>query len=80
MRHTPQSIVACTAHCDGRRCSHITECAVCGFDQVLPGFDCLACETVGHLFPADLARFDVAKFAAAVAVARDAALAERLEA
>lgn len=74
------SAVLCTAHCDGRRCNHITECAVCGFDQVLPGFDCLACETVGALFPADLARFDAAKFAAAVAVARDAALALKVAA
>ncbi len=77
---TPQSIVACLANCDGRHCNHFTECAVCGFDQVIPGFDCLACETIGHMFPADLARFDVAKFAAALTVARDAALAERLAA
>lgn len=41
-------------------------CHVCGFDQVIPGFDCMACETIGHLYPGDLQRFDPAAFAKAV--------------
>lgn len=37
-------------------------CAVCGFDQHIPGTDCLACETVALLFPAQLFSFDVDAF------------------
>jgi len=64
--------------CDGE--PHDPECEVCGFDQVVPGYNCLVCDTIASMFPADLAKLDVAKFAAAMAVARDAALADVREA
>ena len=74
-----KSAVNCTANCDAgaghRDCNHFLECPTCGFDQYVPGFDCLACDTVGNLFPADQAALDVAKLATAMGYARDAALA-----
>jgi hypothetical protein len=79
-----KSAVTCIANCDAgaghRNCNHFLECPVCGFDQYVPGFDCLACDTIAHLYPADLVNLDVAKLAAAMGAARDAALAERLAA
>lgn len=52
------------------------DCPVCGFGQELPGYDCLACETVASMYRADLARFDPEDFAKAVARAANAALAQ----
>lgn len=54
---------------------HQPECEVCGFTQYVPGFDCIVCETVACLFPADLRQLDVDAFAAAMRVAVEAALA-----
>lgn len=48
---------------------HEPECDVCGFNQIIPGFDCFVCDTVAHLFDADLQKFDVARFSHALAVA-----------
>lgn len=55
---------------------HDPECAVCGFGQIIPGYDCLVCETVISLFPADLTKFDPIAFAAALILAKDAAMAD----
>jgi hypothetical protein len=35
--------------CDCGRGEHEPECPVCGFTHVLPGYDCLVCETVAVL-------------------------------
>ena len=51
-------------------------CEVCGFTQIVRGFDCLACNTVDGLFPADLAKLDVAAFVEAFGVAVAAARAD----
>lgn len=59
--------------CDGE---HSPKCEVCGFDQALLGYDCLACDTVAALFETELARLDLTAFAAALEVARGRALAE----
>lgn len=32
--------------CDGE---HLPECPVCGFQHVVPGFDCIVCETVYNI-------------------------------
>lgn len=62
--------------CDCGLGEHIAECEVCGFTQDIPGYDCLACETIAALHRADLERLDVAEFAKALTVARQLALAE----
>lgn len=55
---------------------HAAECPVCGFGQVVKGYDCLACDTVAAMFPSEMAAFDADKFAAALNVAIAAALRE----
>lgn len=61
--------------CDGQE--HYPECEVCGFDQEVAGFDCLACDTVEQLLPSALAGIDAEAFTAAfkraLAAARAAA-------
>lgn len=52
--------------CDCGLGEHEPECPVCGFDQVVPGIDCLACETIALLHDKDFARFDPAKFAESI--------------
>lgn len=42
-------------------------CDVCGFDQQVSGYDCLACETVQSLTDTDLLAIDAEAFAAAFA-------------
>lgn len=59
--------------CDG---PHPEECPVCGFNQSISGYDCLACETAAAMFPDSLADFDVDAFAAALKVAVGLALAD----
>lgn len=59
---------------------HLPECAVCGFDQEIDGYDCLACATVESLYDKDFAVFDADKFAAAIKVAMEARRNERLAA
>ena len=56
-------------NCDG---PHKPECEVCGYDLVVSGWDCLACDTVSGLITDEFAAFDVGKFAAALAVAAKA--------
>ena len=53
-------------------------CPVCGFDQHISGTDCLACETVALIFPADLQAFDPDAFAAAIKVAVSKAQADAM--
>jgi DnaJ-class molecular chaperone len=48
---------------------HNPECAVCGFNQVVAGYDCLACDTVAALTDSDFADFAPGAFAEAVKVA-----------
>lgn len=60
--------------CDGPGAG---ECPVCGFDHYIPGYDCLACDTVLALDAFHLGRFNVDDFAKAVAVAHGLALKER---
>lgn len=54
---------------------HTPECEVCGFTQVIEGYDCFVCETVDSLFGGDLRKLDVDEFAAAFRVAVEKALA-----
>ena len=63
-------------HCDG--VAQDPECSVCGFDQVVSGYDCFVCDTIATLFEADLKAFDPDKFAAAIKVAHAAALADTI--
>lgn len=76
------SHVACLANCDGRSCNHFTECAVCGYDLPVSGYDCFACDTAAVMFPATLKEWDADKFIAAMKVAVGLAIdeAERLAA
>ena len=62
--------------CECGQGEHEPECAVCGFDQIIPGYDCIVCNTVETLFAPDLHRFNVADFAAAWERAQYAALAD----
>ena len=62
--------------CECGQGEHEPECAVCGFDQIIPGYDCLVCDTVASLHERDLLHFTVASFAAAWERAQTAALAD----
>jgi len=62
--------------CDGE---HEPECAVCGYNLPVAGYDCLACDTAASLFPAALKAFDADVFAAALKVAVGKALADSLQ-
>lgn len=53
-------------------------CPVCGFDQHISGTDCLACETVALMFPADLRAFDPDAFSEAIKVAVSKAQADAM--
>lgn len=53
---------------------HQPECEVCGFTQVVAGYDCFVCDTVASLFDADLRKLDVDEFSAAVSIAVEKAL------
>ena len=64
-------------NCEDCPAPHAAECPVCGFDHYIPGYDCLACDTVLALDAFHLGRFNVDDFAKAVAVARGLALKER---
>ena len=64
--------------CDGEE--RAPECPVCGFDQVVIGYDCLACDTAASMYASDLAAFDADKFAAALKVAVGLALADERKA
>ena len=55
---------------------HEPECAVCGFDQIIAGYDCIVCDTAATLREHDLRRFDTADFSAAWDRAADLALAQ----
>lgn len=55
---------------------HAPECSVCGFGQIIRGFDCYACQTVDGLSADDLEAFDADAFAAAVKVAVEKAKAD----
>lgn len=54
---------------------HAAECPVCGFDQVVKGYDCLACDTAASLTDGELAAFDAEGFAAALKIAVEKARA-----
>ena len=55
--------------CECGQGEHEPECPVCGFDQVVQGYDCLACDTVASMHPGELARFDADAFATAIRIA-----------
>ena len=61
--------------CPNGCAEHSAECAVCGFDVEIAGFDCLACETVAILH--DPAGFNSCKFFEALKRAFDAAVADK---
>lgn len=48
------------------------ECAVCGYDVVHAGYDCLACYVVGELSESDAEHFGVQTFALALQQALNA--------
>ncbi len=49
-------------------------CPVCGFDEVVEGYDCIVCQTVHDLSPANMKRINPADLAEAFAQAFNAAL------
>lgn len=49
--------------CEGE---HLPECQVCGFQQEISGFDCLACDTAYNMSDQEAKEFDVAAFAKAL--------------
>lgn len=49
--------------CEG---PHDPECSVCGFNQQVHGYDCLACDTVASLYESELRAFNADDFAAAL--------------
>jgi hypothetical protein len=55
---------------------HLPECPVCGFDLETRGADCLACDTIGMLHEGELKALKLDKLMAAMAEARDKALAD----
>lgn len=57
---------------------HEPECAVCGYNLEVKGYDCLACDTVASLNGSALARFDAEAFTKALTVAMAAASREAL--
>lgn len=63
--------------CEDCHAPHAAECPVCGFDQYVPGYNCLACDTVLAMDAYQLGRFNPDDFAKAVAVAHGLALKER---
>jgi hypothetical protein len=65
-----------TNPCDCGLGQHEPECEVCGFNQVVGGYDCLVCNTIADLTDRELAQFDPEAFAAAVKVAHAKALAD----
>lgn len=62
--------------CDCGLGEHEPECPVCGYNLILEGFDCLACETIAFLNEDELLAFDPDSFAAAIRRAYAAASAE----
>lgn len=58
-------------NCDG---PHEPECSVCGFNQQVAGYDCLACDTAASLHTHELRAFDAAAFTDALTVAIGKAL------
>lgn len=52
--------------CDCGLGEHEPECAVCGYNLPITGFDCLACETVALLSDSELGRFNPDAFAEAI--------------
>lgn len=62
--------------CDCGMGEHEPECSVCGFNQVVRGYDCYACQTIDGLCRDELAAFDADAFARAVKVAMEAARAD----
>lgn len=52
----------------------IHACKVCGFDEVVKGFDCIVCTTVAELSPANMKRINPADLADSFAMAVNAAL------
>ena len=57
--------------CDGQ--GH-HPCAVCGFDHIVPGYDCLVCDFTRELTPAQLRAINPADIADAFAAAVNVAL------
>ncbi len=62
--------------CEGE---HEPECAVCGYNLPVAGYDCLVCDTVAALHQHELKAFDRVAFANAVAVAVRKALADSVK-
>ena len=55
---------------------HEPECPVCGFQIVVPGYDCLACDTVNDIPDAMLTPDTASKLSDAIARAIEAAAAD----
>ena len=63
--------------CDGK--GH-HPCSVCGFDQIVDGYDCLVCSLVYELSPAQIKAINPADIADAFAAAAAVALAAETQA
>lgn len=66
-----------TVDCEDCEGLGIHPCEVCGFDEVVQGFDCLVCSFVAELTPANMKRINPSDLAEAFSRAFVAALDER---
>lgn len=63
--------------CDGQG---VHSCDVCGFDQIIDGVDCIVCDTVALMSPAQLKAFNLDSFIEAFKTALEAARADQVRA
>lgn len=67
-----------TKPCECRLGHHGPECAVCGYDFEVTGYDCLACDTVAGLTDSEICIFEPRRFADAMGHAIKARLLHTL--
>lgn len=65
-----------TKRCEDCHGPHSPECPVCGFDQVVSGWDCLACDIVRGMTAEELENFSVVSFSVSLRTALQEAQAD----